>query len=44
MFLKSLGSLSVNGLLAKLWVYKTNVCSSNPPRVANCNSTYNKAL
>lgn len=40
MYLKVLCSLCPNGLLVRLWVYKTNVASSNPPRAAYSNSAY----
>ena len=39
-YLKAHTSLSVNGLVVKLWVYKSNVNCSNPSSAAYCYSIY----
>ena len=44
MYLKAHRNLSANGLVVRLWVYKTNAGSSNPTRAVYCNSIYNRVL
>ena len=41
--LKAHGSLFANGLVVRLWIYKTDGRGSNPPGAAYCNSICNKA-
>ena len=42
--LKSPVSLTVNGLAARLWVYKLHDGCSNSSKAAHYDSVYNKAL